>query len=58
LGVGLAVTKEIVDRHKGYITVESELGKGTTFTLHLPRVRFSLVGAEEADLERDMPVEE
>jgi signal transduction histidine kinase len=58
LGVGLAVTKEIVDRHKGYITVESELGKGTTFTLHLPRVRFSLVGAEEADLERDLPVEE
>ena len=47
-----------MDRHKGYITVESELGKGTTFTLHLPRVRFSLVGAEDADLERDMPVEE
>ncbi|MDU5357476.1 MAG: HAMP domain-containing sensor histidine kinase [Atopobium minutum] len=37
LGVGMAVTKEIVDRHHGYISVESELGKGTTFTLHLPR---------------------
>ena len=37
LGVGLAVTKEIIDRHHGYIGVESELGKGTKFTLHIPR---------------------
>ena len=37
LGVGLAVTKEIVDRHHGYIGVESELGKGTKFAIHIPR---------------------
>lgn len=37
LGVGLSVTKEIIDRHHGYISVESELGKGTTFILHIPR---------------------
>ena len=37
LGVGMAVTKEIADRHHGYVSVESELGKGTMFTLHLPR---------------------
>ena len=37
LGVGLAVTKEIIDRHHGFICVESELGKGTKFTLHIPR---------------------
>ena len=38
LGVGLALTKEIVDRHNGTISVDSEEGVGTTFTLHLPLV--------------------
>lgn len=38
LGVGLAVTKEIVDRHYGHISVESEQGVGTTFSLFLPAV--------------------
>lgn len=38
LGVGLALTKEIVDRHNGTITVDSEEGVGTTFTLKLPIV--------------------
>lgn len=36
LGVGLSLTKEIVDRHNGSISVESELGKGTTFSLRIP----------------------
>lgn len=38
LGVGLSLTKEIIDRHNGSISVESELGKGTTFTLRIPLV--------------------
>ena len=39
LGVGLSLTKEIVDKHNGTILVESELGRGTTFTLRIPQNR-------------------
>ena len=35
-GVGLAITKRIIDAHDGFIAVDSELGKGSTFTVHLP----------------------
>ncbi len=36
MGMGLATTYSIIDRHDGHITVESEVGVGTTFTLYLP----------------------
>lgn len=37
-GLGLAICREIIDAHGGSIDVASEVGKGTTFTLVLPRV--------------------
>lgn len=36
IGLGLAVSRNIIERHGGKIQVQSELGKGTTFTIVLP----------------------
>ncbi len=35
-GLGLAIVKHIMQVHQGSVTVESEPGRGCTFTLHLP----------------------
>lgn len=45
-GLGLSVSLGIVERHGGKIVVDSEVGKGTTFTLYLP------VSRERSLLER------
>ena len=36
VGLGLATAYSIINKHGGHIGVASEVGKGTTFTLHLP----------------------
>ncbi len=37
-GLGLSIVRWIVEAHKGRVTVESAVGKGSTFTVHLPVV--------------------
>ncbi|MDE2181517.1 MAG: PAS domain-containing protein [Alphaproteobacteria bacterium] len=38
-GLGLAIVKHIVNRHNGRLHIESRVGEGSTFTIHLPAVR-------------------
>ncbi len=35
-GLGLAIVQQIMETHRGRVEVASEVGRGTTFTLHLP----------------------
>jgi two-component system, OmpR family, phosphate regulon sensor histidine kinase PhoR len=37
-GLGLAIVKHIVNHHRGLLEIESELGQGSVFTVHLPIV--------------------
>lgn len=36
IGLGLAITRQVIKQHKGTLDVESEHGKGSTFTMRLP----------------------
>lgn len=48
-GMGLAVVQGIVRKCGGEITIDSELGKGSTFTVYLPQVKREVVSDEATE---------
>ncbi len=65
-GIGLALTRTIVEKHHGEITVKSVVGEGSTFTVRLPRrkevflndknVQFYVQDSESDIIPDSMPV--
>lgn len=41
IGIGLYLAREIITRQRGFIRVSSEVGKGSTFSVFLPRSEMS-----------------
>lgn len=49
-GLGLALTKQLVELHKGWISVDSIVGSGSTFTVHIPSQPLSKLRAKHEPL--------
>ncbi len=56
-GIGLSIVKSLVEMHKGNITVESELGKGTTLNIYLPACIIEEKNSKYTQLDEKFKVE-
>lgn len=50
-GLGLATVRGIIQQHRGTLSVESELGKGTLFRIYLPAISSTTDGQRRSDAE-------
>ncbi len=57
-GLGLSIVLRIIENHKGYITVSSELGRGTTFTIYLPASKKRRTHKTAAITKTPLPIKE
>jgi PAS domain S-box-containing protein len=54
-GLGLATVFGIVEQHRGWVEVESQVGTGTTFHVYLPYLRGGIVAPPEDGLHASLP---
>lgn len=55
-GVGLEMVKSFVELHKGFVEVESELGKGSIFKVIIPYGKEFFRGTQDSSTKKDEPI--
>jgi len=54
-GLGLAMVFGFIKQSGGHVTVSSELGRGSTFSIYLPEIRVSEIGEKAGGTDRELP---
>jgi PAS domain S-box-containing protein len=57
-GLGLALVQKLTDLHGGSVQVESEVGKGSRFTIHLPCLQEEIAKLEKLESQAVPPIRE